>query len=170
MVDRRLRVSVIGNASVAVEEVEQLPTLPHQAIYVEKAEFRDVMTINRVAVSVGLSVRQIRRMIESGAFPSSCVNRGQTQYWLRQTVRAWKENQLRPSSKRRSSRVASPSRWSDAFEIETEKEREFVLKATETQQLLNEVREMKALLLSDPAQLARANPKLKRWLKEKGLL
>jgi predicted DNA-binding transcriptional regulator AlpA len=157
MPDQSLRISVIGNASIAVDDVAALPSLPEQDIYIEKAGFRDVMTINRVAVVLGLSGRHLRRMIADRTFPSSVVTRGQTQYWLRQTVREWKKDQLRASTKR------------DDQKIENEEEREFLLKATETQHLMNDFREMRALAVSNPKELARgSSPAFKKWMKEKG--
>jgi predicted DNA-binding transcriptional regulator AlpA len=169
MPDQSLRISVIGNASIAVDDVAALPSLPEQDIYIEKAGFRDVMTINRVAVVLGLSGRHLRRMIADRTFPSSVVTRGQTQYWLRQTVREWKKDQLRASTKRRSSRTSKTGRWDDDQKIENEEEREFLLKATETQHLMNDFREMRALAVSNPKELARgSSPAFKKWMKEKG--
>jgi predicted DNA-binding transcriptional regulator AlpA len=89
-----MKVSVIGDASISVDEIEKLRTLPHADIYIEKADFRGAMTINSVAARLGLTVRHLRRMIASGDFPESCLVRGNTHLWLRQTVRTWKKAQL----------------------------------------------------------------------------
>jgi hypothetical protein len=167
MADRRLRIEVVGRASIALDDVEKLPTLPHQMIHIEKADFRDLMSINMVAITLRRSVRQVRRMIESGAFPSSLISRGQTQYWLRQTVREWKKSQLRTSSSR-SRQKAKSARWSSVDEIVTEEEREFTRKATDTQKLIDGERGMRTLFASDRKEFERQHPNLRRWLKERG--
>lgn len=167
MTARRLKVSVVGKRSVAVDDLEKLPSLTHQSIYVEKAEFRDVMTINRVAVTLGKSVRHLRRMIESGEFPPSCMVKGQTHYWLRQTVRDWKKSSLQSPAVKQPAIGAKPRRWSSVDEIVTEEETEFRRKASDTQALMNGVREMEALFASDPKEFERRHPNLKKWLTKK---
>ena len=166
MSNRRLQFRMSEGVWINVDDVQNRPIQSHQQIYIEKAEFQHIMSINMVAVALGKSVRHVRRMIESGEFPPSNLRKGQSQFWARQTVRAWKKAQLRSSTKRCSSRMAARGHWNDADQIEIEEERESLRKGTDTQKLMADVLDMNVMLGSNRIEFARRHPNLKEWLKD----
>lgn len=94
MADDRFTVSVFRNVQIAVDGIEQMPSSGPANIHIQPTDFRDAMSITAVASELGISVRQLRRLIASGTFPASHVQKGQKQLWLKTAVREWKKFQI----------------------------------------------------------------------------
>ena len=156
-----LKMRVTGDVWMDVHDLESLKSLPHQDIHIQVADLRDAMSINAVASALKVSVREVRRWIETGDFPPSNLRRGRMHLWTRQAVRSWRKHKLE-QAKRGRSKVAG--RWAEVDQIESEEEHDRLLHHGDTQKLTREVREMNALLAADPAAFERKYPKLKDWL------
>ncbi|MXO87117.1 helix-turn-helix domain-containing protein [Altererythrobacter aurantiacus] len=164
MTANKLQVRAFGDNWVDVDKVvEGDPSADAKMIFIEPAEFKRAMKIGVVASTLGLSVRHLRRMIQSGDFPPSNLRKGRSHYWMPQAVRNWKEKRLSldptsaPSGRQR--------KWPTIFDIETEEETEAARKASDTQIMSAELRRMNRLMASDPEAFAEKFPNLRGWMK-----
>jgi predicted DNA-binding transcriptional regulator AlpA len=125
----------------------------------------DMLTVNGVASTLGMSVRTLRRMIKEGTFPNSHIHRGQTAYWQRQFVRTWQRERLRSAPNQKRS-----GRYSDLDVIDRDEEKQFGRKPIDAQAMVRTMETMKSLLESDPSEFVRQHPHLKKWVRERGML
>lgn len=126
---------------------------------------KDMLSINRVAATLGISVRTLRRLIRQGSFPKSNIHRGTTAYWQRQDVREWQMLALRgPEYK-----LPRRGTYRTLDYIDQEKERDFARKPLDEQALYRGLLNMEELLERDPDEFIRQHPNLKEWLRERAL-
>ncbi|WP_017977234.1 helix-turn-helix transcriptional regulator [Sphingomonas melonis] len=169
MADDRFTVSVFRNVQIAIDRIKQMPSSGPAGIHVQATDFREAISIRMVASELGISVRQLRRLVASGAFPASHIQNGQKQLWLKTAVREWKKFQIengKESPPKKGSRVGL---WGDLKRIEKADDQREARLHPDTRMLNVDQREMRALLASDPKEFERRYPNLRGWLKEKGL-
>lgn len=156
----KFRVSV--DVWIDVADLSKLSTQGDQHIHIGEADFRNPMSINAVASALKVSVREVRRWIETGDFPPSNLRKGKTHFWTRQAVRSWRKDKLGDPQQRM---TKAAGHWADVDKIMTEEEHEWLLKHGNTQKLTREFREMNSLFETDPAAFEKQYPKLKEWLR-----
>ncbi len=169
MTDDRFTVSVFRNVQIAVDSIEPMPSSGPANIHIQTTDFREAMSITAVASELGISVRQLRRLVASGAFPASHIQNGQKQLWLKTAVREWKKFQIengKGSPPKNESRVGQ---WGDLKRIEKADDQREARLHPDTRMLNVDQREMRELLASNPKEFERRHPNLRGWLKQKGL-
>lgn len=124
----------------------------------------DVLTITKVAMTLGASVETLRRWLKAGEFPPSYIRplNGTAALWLRIDVVEWQKLELRAGKLGRKG-----AHMKTLDDVDREEERRFGLLPLDTRGQLRRLETMRNLIRDDPAKLATEHPNLREWINEK---